>query len=143
MSEAYQPVRDLVRQALLDSAGNWNAAEQVCYRRLAEDPILQEQIAQICVEWVIRNVITAEGRRQQQQEADRLREAREAAEHDQHIKQTVKEFLEDLRGKNGGLRRTVRVARVCNTGVSAGWRAFIAASVFPCGGNPCVPPCCC
>ena len=40
-------------------------------------------------------------------------------------------------------RRTGRVARVCNTGVSAGWRAFIAASVFPCGGNPCVPPCCC
>ena len=47
MSEAYQPVRDLVRQALLDSAGNWNAAEQLCYRRLAEDPVLQEQIAQI------------------------------------------------------------------------------------------------
>jgi hypothetical protein len=101
MSEAYQPVRDLVRQALLDSAGNWNAAEQLCYRRLAEDPILQEQIAQICVEWVIRNVITAEGRRQQQHEADRLREAREAAEHEQHIKQTVDEFLDDLRGQNG------------------------------------------
>jgi hypothetical protein len=66
-------VRDLVRQALLDSAGNWNAAEQLCYRRLAEDPILQEQIAQICVEWVLRNVIMAEGRRQQQHEADRLR----------------------------------------------------------------------
>ena len=103
MSEAYQPVRDLVRQALLDSDWNWNAAEQLCHRRLAENPRLQEQIAQICVEWVIRNVITAEGRRQQQQEADRLREAREAAEHDQQIKQTVDEFLEDLRGKNGGI----------------------------------------
>ena len=101
MSEAYQPVRDLVRQALLDSAGNWNAAEQLCYRRLAEDPVLKEQIAQICVEWVIRNVITAEGRRQQQQEADRLREAREAAEHDQQIRQTVDEFLEDLRSQDG------------------------------------------
>jgi hypothetical protein len=103
MSEAYQPVRDLVRQALIESDGNWNAAEQLCFRRLAEDPILQEQITKICVEWVIRNVITAEGRRQQQQEADRLREAREAAEHDQHIKQTVDEFLDDLRGKNGGI----------------------------------------
>jgi hypothetical protein len=103
MSEAYQPVRDLVRQALFESDGNWNAAEQLCYRRLAEDPVLQEQIAQICVEWVIRNVITAEGRRQQQQEADRLREAREVAEHDQQIKQTVDKFLEDLRGKNGGI----------------------------------------
>jgi hypothetical protein len=103
MSEAYQPVRDLVRQALLESDGNWNAAEQLCYRRLAADPALQEQIAQICVEWVIRNVITAEGRRQQQLEADRLRESREMAEHDQQIKQTVDEFLEDLRGKNGGI----------------------------------------
>jgi hypothetical protein len=101
MSEADQPVRDLVRQALLDSAGNWNAAEQLCYRRLAENPNLREQIAQICVEWVIRNVITAEGRRQQQHEADRLRETREAAEHDQYIKETVDELLEDLRGQNG------------------------------------------
>jgi hypothetical protein len=103
MPEAYQPVRDLVRQALLDSDGNWNAAEQLCYQRLAEDPVLKEQIAQICVEWVIRNVITAEGRRQQQQEADRLRESREAADHDREIKQTVDEFLEDLRGKDGGI----------------------------------------
>jgi hypothetical protein len=103
MSEAYQPVRDLVRQALLDSAGDWNAAEQLCYRRLAEDPVLKEQIAQICVEWVIRNVITAEGRRQQQQEADRVREARQAAEYEQHIRETVDEFLGDLRGKNRGL----------------------------------------
>jgi hypothetical protein len=101
MSEAYQPVRDLVRQALLDRAGNWNAAEQLCYRRLAEDPVLKEQIAQICVEWVIRNVITAEGRRQQQQEADRLRETREAAEHKQYIREAVDEFLEDLRGQDG------------------------------------------
>ena len=103
MSDAYQPVRDLVRQALLDSAGNWNAAEQLCHRRLAEDPVLHEQIAQICVEWVIRNLITAEGRRQQQREADRLRETREAAAHDQEIRQTVNELLEDLRGKNRGL----------------------------------------
>lgn len=100
MSEADQPVRDLVHQALIECAGNWNAAEQLCYQRLAEDPDLHEQIAQICVEWVIRNVITAEGRRQQQQEANRLREAREAAEHDQEIKQTVDEFLENLRGKH-------------------------------------------
>ena len=103
MAEAYQPVRDLVRQALLESAGDWIAAEQLCYRRLAEDPVLHEQIAQICVEWVIRNVISAEGRRQQQQEADRLREAREAAEHDQEIKQTVDEFIENLRGKHGDI----------------------------------------
>ena len=103
MSEAYQPVRDLVRQALLDSAGNWNEAEQRCYQRLAEDPVMKEQIAQICIEWVIRNVITAEGRRQQQQEADRLREAREAADRDLEIKETVDEFLEALRGKDGGI----------------------------------------
>ena len=100
MSEAYQPVRDLVRQALLDSDGNWNTAEQLCHRWLAEDSVLKEQIAQICMEWVIRNVITAEGRRQQQQEADRLREAREAGDRVREIKQTVDEFLEDLRGKD-------------------------------------------
>jgi hypothetical protein len=101
MSEAYQPVRDLVGQALIECAGNWNEAEQLCYRRLAEDPVLHEQIAQICMEWVIRNVITAEGRRQQQQEADRLREVREAAERDEEIKQTVDEFIEHLSGKHG------------------------------------------
>ena len=103
MSEAYQPVRDLVRQALLDSDGNWNGAEQLCFQHLAADPLLKEEIAQICVEWVIRNVITAEGRRQQQQEAERLREAREAADQDQEIKQTIEEFLEDLRGQDGGI----------------------------------------
>lgn len=103
MSEAYQPVHDLVRQALLDSAGDWNEAEQRCHQRLAEDPVLKEQIAQICIEWVIRNVITAEGRRQQQQEADRLREARQAADRDREIKETVDEFLEALRGKDGGI----------------------------------------
>ena len=103
MSEAYQPVRDLVRQALLDGDGNWNAAEQLCYQRLAEDPVLKEQIVQLCVEWVIRNVITAEGRRQQQQEADRLREAREAADRGREIKQTVDELLENLRGQDGGI----------------------------------------
>ena len=101
MSEAYQPVRDLVRQALADSGGDWNAAEQLCYRRLADDPALQEQIARICVEWVIRNVITAEGRRQQQHDAERLREAREAADRDREIQQTVDEFLEGLRGQDG------------------------------------------
>jgi hypothetical protein len=101
MSEAYQPVRDLVRQALTDCAGNWNAAEQRCYQRLAEDPALQQRIAQICVEWVIRNVITAEGRRQQQQEADRVREAREAAERDEEIRQTVDEFIDNLRREQG------------------------------------------
>jgi phosphoglycolate phosphatase-like HAD superfamily hydrolase len=101
MSEAYQPVRDLVRQALLDSAGDWSAAEQLCYRQLAQDPVLREQIAQLCVEWVIRNVITTEGRRQQQQEADRLREAREAAAHDQQIRQALDEVLDDLRSEDG------------------------------------------
>jgi hypothetical protein len=102
MTDAYQPVRDLVRKALLDCEGDWNAAEQLCHRRLAEDPILKEQIAQICLEWVIRNVITGEGRRQQQQEADRLREAREAMDHDREIQQTVDKFLEGLQGKDEG-----------------------------------------
>jgi hypothetical protein len=106
MTDAYQAVRDLVRQALLDSEGDWNAAERLCHRRLAEDPVLKEQIRQICLEWVIRNVITAEGRRQQQQEADRLREAREAADRDRDIKQTVDEFLDGLRGKDGGDQRS-------------------------------------
>jgi hypothetical protein len=100
MTDAYQPVRDLVRKAMLDSEGDWNAAEQLCHRRLVEDPILQRQILQICVEWVIRNVITAEGRRQQQQEADRLWEARQAADRDREIKQTVDEFLGGLWGKD-------------------------------------------
>jgi hypothetical protein len=102
MTDAYQPVRDLVRKALLDCEGDWNAAELLCHRRLAEDPALKEQIAQICVEWVVRNAITSEGRRQQQREADRLREAREAADHTREIKQTVDEFLEGLWGKDGG-----------------------------------------
>jgi len=96
MNDAYDPVRDLVRKALLDSGGDWNTTERLCHRWLAEDPVLQEQIAQICMEWVIRNVITAEGRRQQQQEADRLRELRETVERDQEITQTVDEFLKDL-----------------------------------------------
>jgi hypothetical protein len=104
MSEAYQPVRDLVRQALIECAGNWNAAEQLCHRQLAEDPVLHQQIAQICVEWVIRNVITAEGRRQQQQEADRLRDAREAAERDAEIRHTVNELIENLGDKPGEIR---------------------------------------
>jgi hypothetical protein len=106
MTDAYQPVRDLVRKALLDCGGDWNAAEQLCHRRLVADPILQEQIMQICVEWVIRNVITAEGRRQQQQEADLLREARQAADRDRDIKQTVDEFLGDLWGRDGEERRS-------------------------------------
>jgi hypothetical protein len=104
MSEPYEPVRDLVHQALLDSGWNWNAAEQRCYQRLAEDPTLQAHIAQLCVEWVIRNVITAEGRRQQQREAERLRELREAADRDREIRQTVDELLGDLRGEDGGVR---------------------------------------
>jgi hypothetical protein len=96
MNDAYEPVNDLVRKVLLDSGGDWNTAERLCHRRLAEDPVLREQIAQICVEWVIRNVITAEGRRQQQQEADRLREMREIVERDREISQTVDEFLKGL-----------------------------------------------
>jgi hypothetical protein len=100
MSEASESVRDLVRQALLESRGDWNVAEQLCYRRLAEDAALHERIARICIEWVLRNVITAEGRRQQQQEAERLREAREATDRDRDIKQTVDELLDSLRGQD-------------------------------------------
>lgn len=96
MNDAYEPVRDLVRKALLASGSDWNTAERLCHRWLTEDPVLREQIAQICMEWVIRNVITAEGRRQQQQEADRLRELRESVERDRDIKQTVDEFLKGL-----------------------------------------------
>jgi hypothetical protein len=96
MHDAYEAVRDMVRQALLNSGGDWNAAERLCHQRLAEDPGLREQIARLCVEWVIRNVITAEGRRQQQREADRLREMRASLERDREIKQTVDEFLKDL-----------------------------------------------
>ena len=102
MNDAYEPIRDLVRQSLLDSEGDWNTAEHLCHRRLAEDPGLREQVAQLCVEWVIRNVITTEGRRQQQQEADRLREMREALDRDREIKQTVDEFLHGFRGQNEG-----------------------------------------
>jgi hypothetical protein len=102
MTDAYQAVRDLVRKALLDSEGNWSAAEQLCHRWLAEDPVLKEQVAQTCIEWVIRNVITAEGRRQQQQEADRLRETREAADRDLETKEIVDDFLEGLWGKDRG-----------------------------------------
>jgi hypothetical protein len=99
MTDAYQTVRELVRKALQTSGGDWNTAEQLCHQWLAEDPVLKEQMVQICLEWVIRNVITAEGRRQQQQEADRLREAREAADRAQEIQQAVDDFLEGLRSK--------------------------------------------
>lgn len=102
MTDAYEAVREFVRKALLASHGDWNAAEQVCHRWLAADPTLKAQMAQICLEWVIRNVITAEGRRQQQREADQLREAREAETHEREIEQTVEEFLEGLRGHDGG-----------------------------------------
>jgi hypothetical protein len=107
MTDAYEAVREFVRRALLASHGDWNAAERTCHRWLAEDPTLKVQMAQICLEWVIRNVITAEGRRQQQQEADKLREAREAEAHELEIKQTVEEFLEELwRGDGGGKQST-------------------------------------
>ena len=101
MAEAYKAVREFVRKALLASHGDWNAAERLCHQWLAEDPELKAQIAQICVAWVIRNAITAEGRRQQQREADQLREAREAEDQAREIKQTVEEFLEGLRGEDG------------------------------------------
>jgi hypothetical protein len=101
MAEAHEVVREFVRKALLASHGDWNAAERLCHQWLAEDPGLRAQIAQTCVEWVIRNVITAEGRRQQQREADQLREAREAEARAREIEQTVEEFLEGFRGKDG------------------------------------------
>lgn len=102
MAEAYEAVREFVRKALLASHGDWNAAERLCHQWLTEDPGLRAQIAQICVEWVIRNAITAEGRRQQQREADQLRQAREAEAQAREIEQAVEEFLDDLRGKGGG-----------------------------------------
>jgi hypothetical protein len=104
MAEAYEAVREFVRKALLASHGDWHAAERLCHQWLAEDQELKAQIAQICVEWVIRNAITAEGRRQQQREADQLRETRESEAQAQEIEQLVEEFLEGLRGKDGGNR---------------------------------------
>jgi hypothetical protein len=101
MAEAHEVVREFVRKALLAGHGDWNAAERLCHQWLAEDPGFRAQIAQICVEWVIRNVITAEGRRQQQREADQLREAREAEAQAREIEQTVEEFLDGLSGKDG------------------------------------------
>jgi hypothetical protein len=102
MADPYEAVREFVRKALRTSQGDWNAAERLCHQWLAEDPDLKAHMAQTCVEWVIRNVITAEGRRQQQREADQLREAREAEAHEREIKHTVEEFLEGLRGQEGG-----------------------------------------
>src|SRR5919199_3501761 len=106
MTDAYEALRELVRKALLASHGDWHAAEHMCHRWLAEDPALKARMAQLCLEWVIRNVITAEGRRQQQQEADKLREAREAEAHEREIRRTVEEFLEGLRGDGGGGMRS-------------------------------------
>jgi hypothetical protein len=102
MTDAYEAIREFVRKALLASQGDWNAAEHMCHRWLAEDPTLKTRMAQLCLEWVIRNVISAEGRRQQQQEADKLREAREAEAHEREIKQAVEELLEGLRDDDGG-----------------------------------------
>jgi hypothetical protein len=104
MAEAHEVVREFVRKALLASHGDWNSAERLCHQWLGEDPGLQAQITPICVEWVIRNVITAEGRRQQQREADQLREAREAEAQAREIEQAVEEFLEGLSGQDGDER---------------------------------------
>jgi hypothetical protein len=102
MADAYEAVREFVRKALAASQGDWNAAERLCHQWLAEDASLKAQIAQICLEWVLRNAITAEGRRQQQRQAEQLREAREAADQQQEIKHTVEQLLEDLRSQGEG-----------------------------------------
>jgi hypothetical protein len=46
---------------------------------------------------VIRHAVSTESRRLQQQEANQLREIREAQDRQQEITQTVEEFLQDLR----------------------------------------------
>jgi hypothetical protein len=102
MAEAYEEVREFVRRALAASQGDWNAAERLCHEWLDRDAALKGQIARICLEWVLRNAITAEGRRQQQREAEQLREARAAEERERETRQTVEQLLEDLRGPEEG-----------------------------------------
>jgi hypothetical protein len=106
MADAYESVREFVRRALAASQGDWNAAELLCHQWLAADPELKAQMAQTCLEWVLRNAITAEGRRQQQREAEQLREAREVGEQEREIKHTVEQLLKDLRGQEGGHQQT-------------------------------------
>lgn len=106
MADAYEAVRDFVRKALVASHGDWNAAERLCHEWLDQDADLKAQIAQICLEWVLRNAITAEGRRQQQRAAEALRESRAVEDQAQEIKHTVEQLLEDLKGPQGGQQQS-------------------------------------
>ncbi len=101
MSDVQQVVRELARKALLACEGNWHAAEQLCQQWLAANPTLKEEVVRACLELVIRHAVSTESRRLQQQEADQLREAREAQDRQQEIAQTVEEFLQDLK-RDGG-----------------------------------------
>jgi hypothetical protein len=97
MSDVQQVVRELARKALLACEGNWHTAEQLCHQWLAADPTLKEEVIRACLELVIRHAVATESRRLQQQEANQLREMREAQDRQQEITQTVEEFLQDLR----------------------------------------------
>ena len=106
MADAYETVREFVRKALIASHGDWNAAERLCHEWLDRDADLKARLAQIGLEWVLRNAITAEGRRQQQRAAEELRAARAVEDQEQEIKHTIEQLLEDLRGPTGGQQQS-------------------------------------
>lgn len=96
MIEPYQAIRELAKRALQSCDGNWNAAEQLIHRWLAEDVTVRQQIMEGLLEFHVRHAITTEGRRQQQHQADLRREAIVANEQAQETTQIVEELLRDL-----------------------------------------------
>jgi hypothetical protein len=101
MTEPYKAIRELAHRALQSCDGDWNAAEQLMHRWLAEDLARKQQIMEGLLEFHIRHAITTEGRRHQQHQADLRREAIVAHEQAQETTQVVEEFLRDLE-KPGG-----------------------------------------
>ena len=96
MIEPYQAIRELAHRALQSCDGNWNAAEQLIHRWLAEDVTVRQLILEGLLEFHVRHAITTEGRRQQQHQADLRREAIVANEQAQETTQIVEELLRDL-----------------------------------------------
>jgi hypothetical protein len=101
MQDVYQLIWELARKALLACEDNWNKAEALINRWLANDPAQKQRLMQALLEFHIRHAIATEGRRQQQQAADLRREALMAQEQDQETMQTVEEFLRELRERGG------------------------------------------
>lgn len=106
MTESHKAIWELAQRALRSCDGNWNAAEQLMHRWLAEDLAVKQRIMEGLLEFHIRHAITTEGRRQHQREADLRRDAIVAHEQAQETSQIIEEFLHDLDEPNDGEHKT-------------------------------------